>query len=394
MLIPFGTDRPLHRPSFMTPLLIGVNIAVFLAHAIAERVMDPQDFQRLLSPLLVSGPNFRPWQLVTYAFLHAGWKHLLGNMLFLWVFGPNVEDRLTRWGFLAFYLVGGAVAGGAHALFEANPALGASGAVAAVTGAYIVLFPHTRIKCLLFFIIIGIYQIPAWFFIAFAIAKDLVFAGFANDNVAYIAHIGGYAFGILVSLVLLWRHVLSREPYDLFTIGRQAYRRRQLREATHRYQARPGMPERRPANRRSAPGTAASLPEAPADGPAAHARAAIAALLAQDKLVEAASAYKQLVEEHAATPAMCTLGRRHQLDIANHFFSVGEFEAASYAYQRFLDTYPRDAESPRVRLILGLINARYLNDPVRARQLLAGLETSLHDAAQRELANTLLVELG
>jgi tetratricopeptide (TPR) repeat protein len=314
-------------------------------------------------------------------------------MLFLWVFGPNVEDRLTRMGFLAFYLVGGAVAGGAHALFEANPALGASGAVAAVTGAYIVLFPHTRIKCLLFFIIIGIYQIPAWFFIAFAIAKDLFFAGFGNDNVAYLAHIGGYAFGILVSLVLLWRHVLSREPYDLFTIGRQAYRRRQLREATHRY-ARTGGPDRRPSSRRNGPGEVPPAAEVPADGPAAHARAAIATLLAQEKHADAAAAYKQLVEEHAATPAVCTLGRRHQLDIANHFFSAGDFEAASYAYQRFLDTYPRDAEAPRVRLILGLINARYLNDPVRARQLLSGLDASLHDATQRELANTLLVELG
>lgn len=401
MLIPFGTDRPLHRPSFITPLLIGINVALFLGQAILERKMDADQYQRLLEPLLVSGTHFRPWQPVTYAFLHAGWLHLLGNMLVLWVFGPNVEDRLTRAGFLAFYLVGGAVAGGAHALFEANPALGASGAVAAVTGAYMVLFPHTRVKCLLFFIIIGIFQIPAWIFIVFAIAKDLVFVGFADDNVAYLAHIGGYSYGILVSLVLLWRHVLSREPYDLFTIGRQAYRRRQLREAMHGA-GREGAGVRRGRGEARAPGRGAEEGSVPAgadeyaaeDSPAAHARAAIAALLAQENVAGAAAAYKRLVEEHAASAGVCTLGRRQQLDVANHLFGAGDFEAASYAYQRFLDAYPRDAESPRVRLILGLINARYLNDPVRARQLLTGLDASLHDAAQRELANALLVELG
>src|SRR5262249_20133954 len=152
--------------------------------------------------LLVGGAHFRPWTLVTHAFLHAGWLHLLGNMVFLWVFGPNVEDRFTRIGVLIFYLVGGAAAGGAHALLEASPALGAGGAIAAVTGAYIVLFPRTLIKCIVFLIIIGIFQIPAWIFIVLAIAKDMVWVGLPTDNVARFAHLGGYAFGMMVSLFL------------------------------------------------------------------------------------------------------------------------------------------------------------------------------------------------
>src|SRR5690606_10854959 len=122
------------------------------------------------------------------------WLHVLGNMLILWVFGTSVEDRLTRWWFLAFYLVGGAAAGAAHALLESSPALGASGAVAAVTGAAIVLFPRSNVKCIVFFFIIGIFNIPAWIFIAFAIAKDIFFAGLGGGNVAYFAHLGGYAY--------------------------------------------------------------------------------------------------------------------------------------------------------------------------------------------------------
>jgi membrane associated rhomboid family serine protease len=335
-------------------------------------------------PLLVSGPEFQPWQPATYMFLHATWLHVLGNMLILWVFGPSVEDRLTRWGYLAFYLVGGMIAGGAHALLEMSPALGASGAVSAVTGAYIVLFPRTNVKCVVFIIIIGIFNIPAWIFILFAIAKDLVFAGFADDNVARFAHLGGYAYGIGISLLLLWRRVLSREPYDLFTIGRQAYRRRQLREATLGRE-----------KRESQTGVRKVSPEGSRDdGPAARARANVATLLAQDKPDEAGAAYKALVEAHADNPAMCTLSRRQQLELANTFFGAGDHEAAAYAYQRFLDAYGRDAEAPRVRLILGLINTRYLNDPIRARQLLSGLEGVLGDDEQKSLARTLLAELG
>lgn len=381
MVIPLGTDRPLRRPALVTPVLVALNIAIYLAQAIFQRV-NPAEYQSFLAPFLIDPNHFRPWQPITYAFLHADWLHLLGNMLFLWVFGVNVEDRLTRPGFVAFYLIGGAAAAGAHALLDDNPALGASGAIAAVTGAYIVLFPRTHVKSIIWFLIIGIVHIPAWVFILFAIVKDIVFAGVGDGSVAYFAHLGGYFYGMLVSLTLLWRRVLAREPYDLFTIGKQAYRRRQFREqsfSVDRAEAR--APVRRAA-------------EDPESSPAATARAEVASFLAQSRLADAATAYKLLVERHADTPQLCTLSRRHQLDLANHYFTTADHVAAAYAYDRFLETYPRDTETPRVRLLLGLINARYLNDPVRARQLLTGLAPSLPDAEQRSLTETLLTELG
>src|SRR5262245_12590261 len=131
MLIPIGTDRP-HRPPLVTPILIGLNVLIFLGQLIYQRLNGEQAYYRALEPLMISGPGFQVWQLITYAFLHAGWLHVLGNMVALWVFGPDVEDRLTRPGFVIFYICGGMIAGGLHALFEKNPALGASGAVAAV----------------------------------------------------------------------------------------------------------------------------------------------------------------------------------------------------------------------------------------------------------------------
>lgn len=380
MLIPLGTDRPLRRPTMVTPVLIGINIAIYLGQAILQQT-DPEAYMRLLTRLWVSRTDFHAWTLVSSAFLHGGWLHLLANMVFLWVFGPNVEDRFRRWGFLIFYLLAGAASGGAHALFDRSPAIGASGAIAGVTGAYIVLFPHTFIKCLLFFFIIGIYQIPAWVFVLFAVARDFVFAG-ADDGVARMAHLGGYAFGLVVSLLLLATRLLRREPYDLFSIGRQAYRRRQLKDL--------GYSKDRDGDRAAVRRNAGS----PVDSPAAKARAEVATLLANHDLDRAAAAYKGLVEAHADAPSMCTLAKRQQLDLANHLFASADHAAAAYAYDRFLEAYDKDQEAPRVRLILALINERYLNDPIRARQLLTGLEALLTDDEQKTLARSLLTDLG
>ncbi|MBC7771167.1 MAG: rhomboid family intramembrane serine protease, partial [Pyrinomonadaceae bacterium] len=335
----------------------------------------------IIRNLAVHGPSFRWWTLVTSAFLHAGWMHLIGNMIFLWVFGQNVEDRFGRWWFLAFYLMGGVASGGLHAVFEKSPAIGASGAIAAVAGAFLVLFPRTHVRCLWFLGLIGIYMIPAWVFISISIARDLVLSGH-SDGVARLAHLGGYGFGVSVCLVLLWRHVLPREPYDLFTIGKQAYRRRQFKEL--------GARRDEVMNKKLA---RAARDAAPRSDEVAGARAQVAAHIGRSDLSAAAVSYKELVERHAHIPGATTLSRNHQYDLANYFFAESDHQTAAYCYERFLDGYASDSEAPRVRLLLGLINARYLNDPVRARAVLTDLAPVLRDAQQRALAETLLKEL-
>ena len=149
---------------------------------------------------------------ITSLFLHAGWLHFLGNMLFLWIFGDNVEDRMGHAGYALFYLAGGALAGAAHV--GANPesvvpTLGASGAIGAVMGAYLLLYPSSRIISLM---ILGFYvrtvSVPAVLYLLFWFLFELVLGSLAlgrdpaAGGTAYWAHIGGFAFGA-ASVVLL-----------------------------------------------------------------------------------------------------------------------------------------------------------------------------------------------
>lgn len=408
MFIPIGTDRRTHRPTLMTYWIIGVTVTIFVVTWLMQSRW-PEAYKEYILPLYAfSNHNWSNWWgLLTYQFLHAGWMHLLGNMLFLWVFGPAVEDRFRRIGFLGFYLVGGIVAACAHGLFERTPAgsaliggvvveygsvippvIGASGAVAAVTGAFLVLFPLTQIRILLFFILIGVISIPSWWFIAFAIARDLVFTGFfyGADNVARIAHLGGYVYGAGIALTLLLTGVIPREMYDLLAIGKRAKRRRQFKAVT----SKGASPWSADASKVRA-GTAGRRGKAAAeDDRLAERRREIASLLAGGDPAAAARAYATLLDE--APEAV--LGRASQLEVANQSFIAGNHAAAAAAYERFLDKYAADREAPRVRLMLALLDARYLNDPVAAKRLLAEVTPDELDDEHRGLRAALLEELG
>ena len=150
--------------------------------------------------------------LITSQFLHGGWLHLLGNMLFLWIFGNNIEDRLGRLRFLVFYLVGGTVAGLTQVAIDpdsAIPTIGASGAIAATLGAYLVLFPRARITSLVFLgFFYQLIDVPAVIVLVFWFVLQLI-DGIASlgmtdatGGVAFFAHIGGFVFGALLGLVI------------------------------------------------------------------------------------------------------------------------------------------------------------------------------------------------
>jgi membrane associated rhomboid family serine protease len=150
--------------------------------------------------------------IVTAVFIHGGWLHILGNMLFLWVFGDNIEDRLGKLGFLAFYLASGVVASLVQGLMDPTsvvPVVGASGAVAGVLGAYLVWFPRSTVHVVIpFFILLFIpLPVPAFLMIGLWFLQNL-FAGYATivdtastgGGVAWFAHIGGFLFGALVAM--------------------------------------------------------------------------------------------------------------------------------------------------------------------------------------------------
>ncbi len=148
---------------------------------------------------------------VTYAFLHGDWLHLLSNMLFLWIFGDNIEDALGHAKFLAFYLACAVLAGLVHVAFNAEsygPLIGASGAVAGVMGAYILLYPHARVY-VLFKIVIPIpLPLPAMWMLGVWIATQLFYAFAAADEpIAWWAHIGGVIAGAILVVPLKRKEV-------------------------------------------------------------------------------------------------------------------------------------------------------------------------------------------
>ncbi len=390
MLIPYGTDRPLHRPTVVTYALVGLNVAIALAGAIHHR-LDADGYEALVRALWLYGPTLKPWSFITYQFIHSGVIHLLGNMIFLWVFGPNVEDRLGRIGFLAFYLVGGGAAGAVHLFFESSgpgnpapPVIGASGAIAAVTGAYLVLFPKTLVRVFIIFFIIGSFEIPSYWLFTAAILKDTVFHGLgASQGIALLAHLGGYAFGAIVSFLLLATGVLSREPYDLFSIGRQAARRRAFRELTSAGQT----PWRNELDRKSR----LRQEQTAADEEAvARRRAQIVQRLSTGERDAAVTLYEELLNDAGEQH----LGRSQQLDIANHCFASGRHQTASVAYSTFLKKCPDDRETEHVRLMLALLSGRYLNDPVRAKSLLGEIKSHRLTEDERRLMEEITLELG
>jgi rhomboid family protein len=161
--------------------------------------------------------------LVTHLFLHASWLHLFGNLLFLWIFAPNVEDRLGRPLFLGLYLLGGAAAAMGHILVDPSsdvPMIGASGAISAVLGAYVVLFPRARIQSLVFLVFYyELIAVPSWIVLGFWFVLQLIDGlaalgpiGATDAGIAFWAHIGGFAAGVALAIPLRHLRPPAREP--------------------------------------------------------------------------------------------------------------------------------------------------------------------------------------
>jgi membrane associated rhomboid family serine protease len=220
-VIPLKDDNPVHRPPVVTFVLLAANVLAFLWQlgtglyaSVLEGGVIPYEiltFSDLVEPRHPVAPQLPaivapPLTILTSMFLHGGFLHLAGNMLFLWVFGNNVEDALGRARFVAFYVATGVVAAlaqvavgvGTGDLF--TPMVGASGAVSGVLAAYIVLYPHARVLTLIpIFFLIRIVWLPAGFFIGIWFALQLLpmLLGGAGQGggVAYMAHVGGFVAG-------------------------------------------------------------------------------------------------------------------------------------------------------------------------------------------------------
>ncbi|MEW6547315.1 MAG: rhomboid family intramembrane serine protease [Bacillota bacterium] len=214
-MIPLHDDIPSRRYPVVTRLLVAVSVLVFLY----EVTLGPRELWLVVHTLGVVPARYLPLErlfaygwvliipLVTSIFLHGGWMHLLSNMLYLWIFGDNVEDRMGHGRFLLFYLLAGAIGNAAHILADPTsrvPAIGASGAIAGVLGAYLVSFPSARVATLVpLGIFLTVVQVPAvlflfgWFLLQ--LANGVAALGVPSaQQVAWWAHIGGFLSGLVL----------------------------------------------------------------------------------------------------------------------------------------------------------------------------------------------------
>ncbi len=223
-----------HNPPGTTPYvvyaLIALNVAVFAANYGAffdNRALAELYAARAIIPARISsGTGYS--SLVTSMFLHGGFMHIAGNMLFLWVFGDNLEDKMGHLPFLVFYLVCGIGAGLILVLSEPTstiPTIGASGAIAGVLGGYLLLFPRARVDILLIFIIFfKVFSVPAWLMLGLWLGLQFI-GGIGADpttgGIAYWAHVGGFGVGLILTLPLwlrlggagFWSHNAGRPPH-------------------------------------------------------------------------------------------------------------------------------------------------------------------------------------
>jgi membrane associated rhomboid family serine protease len=241
-MFPIGDENERgHGPAFVSLAIIGLNILVFIFlqgagasvqgaqftygySAIPAEITTGDDLTEPQS-ITVDGqavevpqePGPSPiWlTLLTSMFMHGGWLHLAGNMLFLWIFGDNVEHRIGHLPYLAFYLVAGVIASFAQILVDTDsviPTLGASGAISGVLGAYLVMFPTNRVTVFLFRFLMPVPAIVAigmWAVLQFISGFGAIGAGTEGGGVAYMAHIGGFIAGVAAGLLF---RALFHEP--------------------------------------------------------------------------------------------------------------------------------------------------------------------------------------
>ncbi|OHB64021.1 MAG: hypothetical protein A2Y77_16235 [Planctomycetes bacterium RBG_13_62_9] len=390
MLLPYRTNIQPRRTPYANYALILLNVIIFLL----QFGIDPETGRfgyRAWVQSFVLVPGISPWwTFVTYAFLHANLEHIFFNMFFLYLFGRNVNDKLGHWGYIVFYLFGAAASGlGQAVIHAAHPAatLGASGAVAAVTGAYLVLFPQSLITVVYWFFFIGTIEVPALYLI---LLKMIVFDNIlarAQGGIAYDAHLAGYAYGIVVTLLLLITRIVSSSQIDLWAMVKLWNRRRLYRDTVSGgYDSFTGLGGRQHVEAREIPRPSVD-PEA--QGRIEQIRQEISQRIAQRNLPAAADLYLQLMEVDRSQ----VLPRQYLLDIANQLASDSRPAEAAQAYEQFLSLYGSYEYAEQVELMLGLLYSRYLDKPQEAIQHLQKAGEKLTDPSQIEMCRQELARL-
>jgi membrane associated rhomboid family serine protease len=378
MIFPIRTDSPLHSTPYMNWLLIAANVVVFFLQGVDRGIT----YHYALIPNHPTLPAF-----FTYAFLHDTSSrlplHLFFNMLFLYIFGNNVNDKMGNIGYLAFYLAGGVMAGVCEVLTNhtSSPVIGASGAISAVTGAYLILFPRSTVTVFYFLFFIGRFELQSMWLILIFFAQD-IFLSATPDSVAHMAHIGGTIFGASICLLLLIPQILPRDQYDVWALIQRWNKRRQYRDMVAKgynpFELSPAAAAR--AGKRGADRNFDKIQTL---------RAQIADAVGRRDYVTATQQYLQLKE---LDPRQ-VLSRQAQLEVATQLHHDGQYPQAADAYELLLNTYPNVERSEQVELMVGLIYARYLQQYDRAKQHLSKAIDRMHGGRELDLAREELAQV-
>ncbi len=413
MFFPIRTDRQLKSTPWVNYALIAVNVVVYAftwrsveqsqlfsggGYSMAEIFQNAPGVGLWLWP---DTPNTRLYQFITYQFVHSGPEpiplpfiqmqlplHLAFNMLFLYVFGNAVEDRLGKLGYLAFYLAGGVLAGLAHISDPtAAPVLGASGSVAAVTGIYLALFPMSNVTIAYWLVVfMGSFVVSSMVLILFRVVLDLIFQFSGYDNTAYIAHLAGYLYGFLIGMGLLMIRLLPRESYDMLALIEQKRRRAQFKRLNQQ-----GF---KPWEHAGGAGTLPPKPgqavvASPEDEALMARRAEVSSALAQQDVRRASDLYAKLLRDYPGQ----VFPMQAQLDLINQLMQAERYDVSAEAYELFLAHHQDSGFRPQAQLTLALIYLNYLKEPGRARTLLKQAQPSL-TGSDRALATSKLESLG
>jgi membrane associated rhomboid family serine protease len=399
--LPIRTSIWPRRTPYANYALIFLNIVIFLLSYSFDRhftyILGGHVIPLSIRPefadwVLIPGSRHY-WQFLSYAFLHGGVLHIVSNMFFLYLFGNNINDKLGHFWYIVFYLIGAIVSGAGFTLMHMSslvPTLGASGAISAVIGAYMVLFPQTRITVFYWIVIfIGTFEIPALYFIGFKLILFDNMISRITPGVAYGAHVAGYAYGIGLMLLFLATRILSGTHYDLWVMIQQWNRRRQYRDAVASgYDPFAGAGGRRQVESSEVP---RSGPDGDRQTRIEPIRRAISDWIERRNVPAAVDLYLELMQ---LDPGQ-VLPRQQLLDIANQLASEHRAVEAAQAYEQFLAHYRTTYEyTEQVELMLGLLYSRYLNDPPKASEHLQKAAERLRDPGQLQMCRDELARLG
>ncbi|AQQ09553.1 rhomboid family protease GlpG [Sedimentisphaera cyanobacteriorum] len=380
MFIPIKTDVRITKPPLMNYFLIAVCIAVFLAtYSPVEVKYGYKTFVEPLKPwadtFVLHSDQPKVWQFITYAFLHSNIVHIAGNMFFLFLFGNKINYRLGHIGYLCFFISGAIFAAVGYSYLHETAMLGASGAVAAVTGAYLILYPRSNIT-LMGWLFFYTFPIPAFWFILvkMVLIDNVIPANYVNSKVAYDAHLSGYAFGVVVTGFMLITRLLKSEGIDFHYMIKRWKRGRALRDSLQ-YEMKAAKSIR--------PEGQSSKYSSESYKLLNDSEQQICRLAAEGKIKDAADSYVSLLNnEHKSV-----LPENEQLDIANNLMGRGKAEQAEKAYKIFKANYPNYEYIEHIELMLGLLYSRYLNEPENAVKQLERACKKLSDPEQKKMCS-------